>query len=122
MFFGRGTIRNHSLAATIDGVPRPSYIHSSLHTWFLKVLSKLSLVIEFSEVIVGIAREGGISIMAAVATMLTINEAAALADGLSAFRVRQMCIEGVLPHIKCGKKYLINKKKLFEVIGESSEN
>jgi excisionase family DNA binding protein len=53
--------------------------------------------------------------------MLTIKEAAALVDGLTPYRIRQMCIDGTLPHIKAGKKYLINKNRLFEVIGENSE-
>ena len=48
--------------------------------------------------------------------MLTINEAARLVDGLSAYRIRQMCIEGVLPCVKAGKKYLINQEVFFEVI------
>jgi excisionase family DNA binding protein len=51
--------------------------------------------------------------------MLTIKEAAALVDGVPPFRIRQMCIDGVLPHIKAGNKYLINKKQLFEVLGEN---
>ena len=52
-------------------------------------------------------------------TMLTIKEAAALVDGLTPYRIRQMCISGQLPHIKAGNKYLINKNKLLEAIGES---
>jgi hypothetical protein len=50
--------------------------------------------------------------------MLTIKECAGLVDGLTPYRIRQMCISGDLPHIKAGKKYLINKTKLFEAIGE----
>ena len=42
-------------------------------------------------------------------TMLTIKEAAKLVDGLTEYRVRQMCINNQLPHIMAGKKYLINK-------------
>ena len=41
--------------------------------------------------------------------MLTIKEAAALAEGLTEYRVRQMCINDQVPHIMAGKKYLINK-------------
>ena len=48
--------------------------------------------------------------------MLTIKEAADLVDGLTQYRIRQMCIDGTLPHIKAGKKYLINQSKLLEVI------
>jgi len=53
--------------------------------------------------------------------MLTINEAAALVNGLTPFRIRQMCIDGTLPHIKAGKKYLINRSVLFDIIGEKAE-
>lgn len=42
-------------------------------------------------------------------TMLTIKEAAKLIDGLTEYRVRQMCINNQVPHIMAGKKYLINK-------------
>ena len=41
--------------------------------------------------------------------MLTIKEAAALVDGLTEYRVRQMCINDQVPHIMAGKKYRINK-------------
>ena len=56
--------------------------------------------------------------MTAKATLLTITQAAELVDGLTKFRVRQMCIEGILPHLKFGNKYLINKKRLLEAVGE----
>ena len=42
--------------------------------------------------------------------MLTIKEAAALVEGLTEYRVRQMCINGQVPHIMAGNKYLINKE------------
>ena len=41
--------------------------------------------------------------------MLTIKEAAALVEGLTEYRVSQMCINDQVPHIMAGKKYLINK-------------
>ena len=49
--------------------------------------------------------------------MLTIKEAAALVDGLTEFRVRQMCRNGELPCFKAGKKYLINKEVLYKFLG-----
>ena len=52
------------------------------------------------------------------ARMLTINEAAALIEGLTPYRIRQMCITGALPHIMAGKKYLINQNVLLAAIGE----
>ena len=50
--------------------------------------------------------------------MLTIKEAAELIDGLTPFRIRQLCLSGELKHVKAGNKYLINKNVLFEFIGE----
>jgi len=48
----------------------------------------------------------------ASARMLTINEAAERAPGLSKWRIREMCVSGELPHLKAGKKYLINEQML----------
>lgn len=49
--------------------------------------------------------------------MLTIKEAAALVDGMTEYRIRQLCIGGDLPHIKAGKKYLINKDIFLDYLG-----
>ena len=49
--------------------------------------------------------------------MLTLAEAADLVDGVSKFRIRKMCVDGILPHLKVGNKYLINQNKLFEILG-----
>lgn len=48
--------------------------------------------------------------------ILTINEAAALIDGLTEYRVRQMCITGQLPCFKAGRKYLISEENLINVV------
>jgi excisionase family DNA binding protein len=53
--------------------------------------------------------------------MLTIKEAAALVDGLTEYRVRQLCRSGELPCIKAGKKYLINKDVLIRFLGGDTE-
>ena len=45
-------------------------------------------------------------------TMLTIKEAAAMVEGLTEYRVRQMCVNKQIPCIMAGKKYLINKETL----------
>ena len=42
--------------------------------------------------------------------MLTIKEAAELVDGLSPYRVRQICLTNQIPYITAGRKYLINKE------------
>ena len=53
--------------------------------------------------------------------MLTIKEAAALVEGLNEYRVRQMCINGQVPHIMAGKKYLINKELFLRYLrGETA--
>ena len=58
--------------------------------------------------------QGGIEMGQTASTrMLTINEAAERAPGLSKWRIREMCISGELPHLKAGKKYLINEQVLI---------
>ena len=47
-------------------------------------------------------------------TMLTIKEAAQTVKGLTEYRIRRLCKEGTLPHIKAGKKYLINQDVLLK--------
>lgn len=55
--------------------------------------------------------------------VLTIKEAASLIDGLTEFRVRQMCISGQLPCFMAGRKYLIYEENLYRVVlCESSFN
>jgi excisionase family DNA binding protein len=49
-------------------------------------------------------------------TMLTIKEAAEMVDGLTEYRVRQMCINKQIPCIMAGKKYLINKDVLINFL------
>lgn len=48
--------------------------------------------------------------------ILTIKEAAALIDGLTEYRVRQMCVTGQLPCFKAGRKYLISEENLMNVV------
>ena len=49
-------------------------------------------------------------------TMLTIKEAAKLVQGLTEYRVRELCKTGELPCFKAGKKYLINKDILYKFL------
>ena len=46
----------------------------------------------------------------------TIKQAAAVIEGLTEYRIRQLCRAGELPCIKAGKKYLINEQTLIDVI------
>ena len=52
--------------------------------------------------------------------LLTIKEAAQLVDGLTEYRIRQLCLSGKLPCFKAGKKYLINEKALIRILEEIS--
>ena len=53
--------------------------------------------------------------------MLTIKQAAALVEGLTEYRVRQMCLSGQVPHIMAGTKYLINKELFLKYLrGETA--
>ena len=49
-------------------------------------------------------------------TMLTIKQAASLVQGLTEFRVRELCKTGELPCFRAGKKYLINKDILYKFL------
>ena len=49
-------------------------------------------------------------------TMLTIKEAASLVQGLTEYRVRELCKTGELPCFRAGKKYLINKDILYKFL------
>ena len=48
--------------------------------------------------------------------VLTIKEAAKLIDGLTEYRIRQMCISGQLPCFMAGKKYLNAEEKLYKAV------
>jgi excisionase family DNA binding protein len=52
--------------------------------------------------------------------LLTIKEAAQLIDGLTEYRVRQLCLSGELPCFKAGKKYLINENALLRLVDGAS--
>ena len=48
--------------------------------------------------------------------VLTIKEAAKLIDGVTEYRIRQMCVSGQLPCFMAGKKYLISEENLYKVV------
>ena len=47
---------------------------------------------------------------------LTIKQASQLIDGLTEYRIRQMCISGELPCFMAGKKYLISEDVLYRTV------
>ena len=54
------------------------------------------------------------------AKLLTIKQASQIVEGITEYRIRQMCISGELPCFKAGKKYLINENMLLKaVMGEA---
>jgi excisionase family DNA binding protein len=48
--------------------------------------------------------------------MLTINEAAKRVPGLTRYRIRAMCINGELPCVRAGRKYLICEQVLVQYL------
>jgi excisionase family DNA binding protein len=48
--------------------------------------------------------------------LLTIKEATELIDGLTEYRIRQLCISGTLKCFKAGRKYLINEQALYNMV------
>ena len=48
--------------------------------------------------------------------MLTIGEAARLIEGITEYRIRQMCKSGQLPCFKAGNKFLISEEALYETV------
>lgn len=49
-------------------------------------------------------------------TMISIKEATELVNGLTKYRIRQMCIENQIPYIMAGKKYLFNKEIFLDYL------
>ena len=48
--------------------------------------------------------------------ILTIKQAAQLIEGLTEYRIRQMCKSGQLRSFKAGSKYLIAEEDLYETV------
>lgn len=48
--------------------------------------------------------------------MLTINQAAEKVPGLTRYRIREMCIQGELPCLMAGRKYLICEQVLLDTV------
>ena len=48
--------------------------------------------------------------------VLTIKEAANLIEGLTEYRIRQMCISGQLPCFMAGKKYMVSEEALMKTV------
>jgi len=51
--------------------------------------------------------------------LLTLKEAAKLIEGLTEYRVRLMCLEGIIKFHKFGNKYMVSERELLNFFGES---
>jgi excisionase family DNA binding protein len=49
--------------------------------------------------------------------LLTLKQAAALVEGLTAYRVRQLCINGDIKFHKFGNKYMISESEIYKYFG-----
>ena len=50
------------------------------------------------------------------AKVYTIKQAATVIEGLTEYRIRQLCRSGELPCIKAGRKYLVSEYALLNLI------
>ena len=55
-----------------------------------------------------------------IPTMITIKEAAEK-TGISYSRIRTLCLEGKIVHIKAGRRFLINLEKLIEYLNAGEQ-
>ena len=52
--------------------------------------------------------------------LLTLKQAAALVEGLTEYRVRQLCINNDIKYHKFGNKYMISEHELLKYFGVSA--
>ena len=52
--------------------------------------------------------------------LLTLKQAAELVEGLTEYRVRQMCIEGSIKYHKFGNKYMISEHEILKYFDVSA--
>lgn len=50
--------------------------------------------------------------------LLKIREAAKVVDGLTEYRIRQLCRSGEMPCIMAGRKYLVNEQTLIDYVSQ----
>ena len=51
--------------------------------------------------------------------LLTLKEAAKLIEGLTEYRVRQLCLNGDIKYHKFGSKYMISEREILHYFGEN---
>lgn len=52
--------------------------------------------------------------------LLTLKQAAELVEGLTEYRVRQMCITNTIKYHKFGNKYMVSEKSLLSYFDMSA--
>ena len=52
--------------------------------------------------------------------LLTLKQAAVLVEGLTEYRVRQMCLNGDIKYHKFGNKYMISEREILNYFGVSA--
>ncbi len=52
--------------------------------------------------------------------LLTLKEAAKLIEGLTAYRLRQMCMDGTILYHKFGNKYMISEQEVLKYFDMSA--
>jgi hypothetical protein len=52
--------------------------------------------------------------------LLTLKQAAKLIDGLTEYRARMLCVQGIIKYHKFGNKYMIPEKELLKYFGENA--
>lgn len=70
----------------------------------------------YIKVLIQFLMKGGITMNISKRKVLTIKEAAKLIEGLTEYRIRQMCLSGQLPCFMAGKKYLISEEALMKAV------
>jgi len=50
--------------------------------------------------------------------LLKIRQAAKVIDGLTEYRIRQLCRSGEIPCIMAGRKYLVNEQTLIDHVSQ----
>ena len=52
--------------------------------------------------------------------LLTLKQSAALIEGLTEYRVRQLCTDGKIKYHKFGNKYMVSERVILDFFGESA--
>ena len=53
--------------------------------------------------------------------LLTLKQAAELIDGLTEYRLRQICQSGDIKYHKFGKKFMVSERTILDYFGEIQE-